>query len=283
MKLIDGKKLAEKIKDNIVAEVLKMGVNRPNLAIVLVGEREDSALYVKLKEKQAKEVGIDTHVYRFIESTSDKELIEAIEFLNNDEEIDAILLQLPLPEHFETDKIVASINPAKDVDGFHPDNLKRYLSGEKVIAEPVVPLVVREMLTDIKFDGDGKSAVIVANSELFGETLQHELEVLGMSVELLNIEDKGLLKELKQADMIITAVGRPEYLKGEMIKKDAVIIDIGISKNSEGKVCGDVDFNSVDDIASFVSPVPGGVGPMTIAIALRNTVKLCAQRGSYSN
>lgn len=274
MKLIEGKKLAEKIKDNIVAEILKLGLNRPNLALVLVGEREDSKLYVGLKEKQAKLVGIDTHVYRLNEEISEEELLNVIGFLNEDETIDAILLQMPLPEGLNENKIVSAIKPEKDVDGFHPDNLKKYLAGEKINTEPVVPVVVREMLQEIKFDGDGKLAVVVANSEIFGETLRHELVTIGMSIELVGVEDENLLKSLKKADLIITAVGKPEYLKGEMIKKGVVIIDIGIAKNIEGKVCGDVDFNSVDDIASFVSPVPGGVGPMTIAVALRNALRL---------
>jgi methylenetetrahydrofolate dehydrogenase (NADP+)/methenyltetrahydrofolate cyclohydrolase len=276
MQLIDGRALAEKIKDGIVAEILKLGDVRPNLAILVVGEREDSKIYVGLKEKQAKLVGIDTHTYNCEAEIAEEDLLNVIEYLNNDEQIDAILLQLPLPGHLDENKIVAAIDPLKDVDGFQPETLKKYLTGQTVVAEPVVPVVAREMLQSIKFDGDGKTAVVVANSEIFGEVMRYELEKIGMCVEISGIEDEALGSLLKGADLIVTAVGK-NYLTGEMVSDGVVIIDVGICKSKSG-VCGDVVFDTIKDKASYLSPVPGGVGPMTIAVALRNALRLHQQR-----
>lgn len=274
MEIIDGKALSEKIKDEIVNEVKKMGDERPNLAIVLVGEREDSKIYVELKEKQAKLVGVDTHTYNCDEEIAEEDLLGIIEYLNRDDLIDAILLQLPLPEHLDENKIVAAIDPNKDVDGFHPAVLKKYLADEPAAVEPVVPVVVREMLKGIKFFGEGKKAVVVANSEMFGEALRHELLKFELEVEVVDANDSDLNGKIGEGDLLVTAVGKPNFIKGAVLKKDAVVIDIGIAKNALGHVCGDVDFATVKDRVSYITPVPGGVGPMTIAVALRNALRL---------
>lgn len=274
MILIDGKVLADTIKDEIVAEVKKMGDERPNLAIILVGEREDSKIYVDLKEKQAKLVGVDTHTYSCDEETSEEDLLGIIEYLNRDEMIDAILLQLPLPEHLDENKIVSAIDPKKDVDGFHPEILKKYLADTPSVVEPVVPVVVREMLKGIHFFGEGKKAVVVVNSDMFGEALRHELLKFELEVEVVKSDDADLKKKTSEGDLLVSAIGKPNFIKGSSIKKDAVVIDIGISKNSLGHVCGDIDFATAKDRASFITPVPGGVGPMTIAVALRNALRL---------
>lgn len=274
MVIIDGKILANIIKDEIALEVVALAGERPNLAIILVGERPDSELYVSLKEKQAKTVGIDTHTYRIPEVEGEAGLLEVIAYLNEDPLIDAILLQLPLPEGFDEDKAVALINPLKEVDGFHPEILHKYLAGEPTVATPVVPTVVREMLEAIKYDCEGKTACVVSNSKLFGETLCFELENLGLATDIVSIDDEELADMLRDADVVVTAVGRAQYLKGDMIKEDAVLIDIGISNMEDGAVVGDVDFASVKDKALFITPVPGGVGPMTIAVALRNALRL---------
>lgn len=278
MQLIDGKLIAEKIKDTIVAETSRLGDERPNLAIILVGNRADSTLYVELKEKQAKTVGIDTHTYRINEIEGMEALENVITYLNNDPAIDAILLQLPLPENFDEDRAVALIDPAKDVDGFHPENLKNYLAGKETLAEPVVPAVVREMLGSIDFAFKQKKASVIANSELFGSVLAHELGSLGMVVEVTSVDDENLKSKTAMADVIVTAVGKPALIKKEMIKTDAIIIDIGIAKNKDGKVVGDADFESIKDKASFITPVPGGVGPVTIAVALRSVLRLFKAR-----
>lgn len=272
MILIDGKALAEEIKSQVVNDVVALG-DRPNLAIILVGEREDSALYVRLKESQAKEVGIDTHVYRFIESTTEAELIEAIEFLNNDEEIDALLLQLPLPEHFNTDKVVAAMDPAKDVDGFHPANLAKLMASCQGEIEPPLISVILEILKSIDFKVAGKKVVIVGNSDFLGSAVKHVLECQQAQVEIVLI-DNFTSSKTAEADLLITAVGRPGLITADAIKQDVVIIDIGISKNEFGRVIGDVDADSVSDKAGYLTPVPGGVGPLTIAMAFKNTIKL---------
>lgn len=274
MVIIDGKILANIIKDEIVVEVAAMDGERPNLAIILVGERPDSELYVSLKEKQAKTVGIDTHTYRIPEVEGEEGLLEVIAYLNEDPLIDAILLQLPLPEGFDENKAVALIDPLKEVDGFHPEILQKYLAGEPTVATPVVPTVVREMLEAIKYDCEGMTACVVSNSKLFGETLCFELENLGLATDIVGIDDEDLVDKLRDADVVVTAVGRAQYLKGDMVKKDVVLIDIGISNMEDGAVVGDVDFDTVKDKALFITPVPGGVGPMTIAVALRNALRL---------
>jgi methylenetetrahydrofolate dehydrogenase (NADP+)/methenyltetrahydrofolate cyclohydrolase len=307
MKIIDGKILAEKIKDEIIKEILGedffeadschdsacschksknekgdkiLKCSRPNLAIILIGDRADSELYVSLKEKEAKKVGIDTHLYKCAENISEKEILEIINFLNNDKTVDAVLVQLPLPAYLDTDKIIGSIKKEKDIDGFHPDNLKILLNtcdGGAVM--PPVFGAVLEMLKSIDCDLKDKKVPIIANSDIFGKTLAKVLECRGAKTETVRADDKDLVEKILKADILITAVGKPKFIKKEMIKKDAVIIDIGITKE-EKKVFGDVDFEDVKDHAGFISPVPGGVGPLTIAMAFKNTVELYKRKRS---
>lgn len=278
MKIIDGKKIADKIKDEIVAEILLCNNNdlcaphRPMLAIILVGDRPDSKLYVSLKEREAKKVGVDTTLYKFAATTPQAELEETMKFLNSDKDTDGVLLQLPLPDNFETDKVIALMNPAKDVDSFHPENVKRLLAGDENLLPPVGQVIL-EIFEDIKYDPEGKSACVVANSEIFGETLAKILELHGALTKIAAPDDEDLAEQASKADILITAVGKPDLITEEFVKKNAVIIDIGISKEDD-KIRGDVDIESVKDKAGFVTPVPGGVGPITIAAALRNTVEI---------
>lgn len=276
--VIDGQALAKKIKDEIIKEIIggRQGLSiynsyRPNLAIILIGERDDSELYVNLKEKEAKRIGVDTHIYRCRENISEKEVLELIEFLNSDETIDAILVQLPLPVNFNTDKIIQAIDPKKDIDGFHPDNLKK-LTKEFVITPPVFAAVLN-ILESIDYDLGSKKACVIANSEIFGKSLIKVLARQGARAEIVKIDDEALKEKTKEADVLITAVGRPHFIKKEMVKKDAIVIDIGITKKGK-KVYGDVDFEDVKKVAGFITPVPGGVGPLTIAMALKNTLEL---------
>ena len=279
-KIIDGRGLAEKIKDNIVKDILKLKGKRPNLAIVLVGEREDSKLYVSLKEREAKKVGIDTHVYKCHQDISEIELFETIKFLNRDESIDAILVQLPLPDGFDTDGIIMAIDPAKDADGFHPANLEKlFNSCEHEDYIPPVYGVVLEMLNSINYDLMHKKACIIANSDIFGRGLAWVLKCKNVYADITDANDYKLKEKCLSADIIISAVGQPKLIKKNMVKKDAVLIDIGISKQ-DGKVCGDVDFDDVEETAGYITPVPGGVGPMTIAMAFKNTLKLYKRRHS---
>ena len=281
MKIIDGKKLAEKIKDDIVKDIIKLNnghaklaLARPNLAIVLIGEREDSKIYVALKEKEAKKVGIDTHLYKCSEAISEGELLEIIKYLNEDKSIDAILVQLPLPVAIDADTIIISISPAKDVDGFHPDNLEKLLKNcDFNCLMPPVFATALEMLKSIDYEIKNKQVCIISNSDIFGKSLAHIFRCGGAKAEAVKPELKNLAEKTKQADILITAVGRPRFIKKEMIKDQAVIIDIGISKEN-GKVAGDVDFLDVKEKAGYITPVPGGVGPMTIALALKNTLEI---------
>ncbi len=256
LKIIDGKKIASKIKTKIAKEVFKSKELRPSLAIILVGEREDSKLYVSLKEKEAKTVGVDTHLYCLAGDTSEKELFQVIDFLNNDEAIDAILLQLPLPNSLNANRAIKRINPLKDVDGFHPD-CPSYISSPVLAA-------VKASLENTEINFKNKSACLMYNSEVFGQALKDFLINLGI--------DKFLkAKDSNKADLIITALGKPESIKNKDIKEGAIIIDISTVK-VEGKVRGDVDFKDVKEKASFLSPVPGGIGPLTIAFLLKNVL-----------
>ena len=285
VKIIDGKKLAEKIKDKIVKEIIELNhgrpencLARPNLAIILVGEREDSKIYVARKEQEAKKVGIDTHLYKCGEQISERELLEIIKCLNEDESIDAILVQLPLPAAVDTDTTIMSIDPVKDIDGFHPDNLEKLLKSCDFDALlPPVFAAVLEMLKSIDYKVKDKQILVIANSLIFGQGLARVLKRRGAKVNILKPEDKDLRQKTVQADVLITAVGKPGFIKKEMIKDQAVIIDIGITMQN-GKAVGDVDFDDVKNKAGYITPVPGGVGPMTIALALKNTLEIYKRR-----
>lgn len=266
MKLIDGRLLAEQVKDKIaleVFEIVKGGGVHPSLAIILVGNRPDSKIYVSLKEREAKKLGIDTHLYEMEENVSEDEIIETIKFLNNDATIDAVLVQLPLPEHINTNKVMASLSPEKDADGFldnHPQN----------VISPVFSSV-KLMLTDININPKNLKAGILYNSEIFGLGLKEMLLNHGFKdVVLAGVKD---VDDVLGVDVLISAVGQPFFIKEGMIKKDAVIIDIGTTQVGN-KICGDVDFESVKDKASYISPVPGGVGPMTIAFLFQNVLNI---------
>lgn len=257
VKKIDGLKIAEKIKDQITKEIYELDGPRPNLAIVLVGEREDSKLYVSLKEREGKKVGVDTHLYKLEENATEEELLEVIAFLNSDPSVDGILVQLPLPPQFNTDKIIAALDPEKDVDGFH-------LQHPEYIVSPVLASILA-CLKEIKFDYKNKTACVLHNSDIFGLSVKKLLEAKGLKVVLK--------EEPEQADLIVSALGRPQFIKKEMIKDGAVLIDIGITK-VDGQVLGDVDFEDIKDKASYITPVPGGIGPMTIAFLFKNALEI---------
>jgi len=281
-KIIDGKILAEKIKDQIVKEILSFNrgssLTRPNLAIILIGERPDSELYVSLKEREARKVGIDTHLYRCAENTSEREILEMIKCLNEDKTIDAILVQLPLPEGIDTDTIILALDPQKDVDGFHPDNLEKLLSScESPGLMPPVFAVVLEILKSIDYEIKNKQVAIISNSEIFGHTIAHVLKCRGAKTEAVKANDKNLAERTSWADVLITAAGQSKFIKKNMVKKGAVVIDIGITKQGD-KIVGDADFDDVKDKAGYITPVPGGVGPMTIAMAFKNTLEIYKRR-----
>ncbi len=277
MQIIDGKKIAERMKDALVKTVAEQNNGdimcpiRPLLAIILVGERADSELYVSLKEKEAKKVGVDTSLYRLSPESPMKELEELIAFLNKDEATDGILLQLPLPGNFDTNWMVSMIDPDKDVDYFHPQNIKHL--GQSGIWPPLVQ-VVTEIFDEIKYNSSGKEVCVIANSNEFGSVMSKVLTDMGASVKVVSPDNEDLSSVASSADVLITAVGRPGLIKGEHVKKGALIIDVGITKGEDGKVRGDVDAESVKDKAEWLTPVPGGVGPITIAAALKNVVEM---------
>lgn len=272
-KVINGVKIAEKIKDKIVREIVKLP-SRPNLAIILIGDRKDSELYVSMKEKEAKKVGIDTHLYKCEEGIDEGQVLEMIECLNNDKEIDGILVQLPLPKKFDTDKIVGSINRNKDVDCFHPENLKVLKTACKntKILPPVFGATL-SMLKSIKMDIENKEVVVIANSDIFGNNFSNMFKCLGAHADMIKINDKNLNKKTQKADILISAVGKKHFIKKDMIKDGVVLIDVGIIKEDK-KIYGDVDAEDVFKKAAFFSPVPGGVGPLTIAMLFKNTLEL---------
>jgi len=274
MEIIDGKKIAEKIKDEVAAEIQKLNGPRPNLAIILANDRPDSKLYVALKEREAKKVGIDTHLYRLEDATSETELLGVIDFLNFDAIIDGILVQLPLPNIFNTDKVIATIDPTKDVDGFH-------LNHPDYIISPVFASVLK-ILEEIKCPLPGKKVCILFNSDIFGKSLQKILIKAGAVVSLYSLNNFDKLSEAesrvkreevkvltREADILITALGLPHFVKKDMLKIGVVVIDVGITQVGD-KVLGDVDFADVKDTVAYITPVPGGVGPMTIALLFKN-------------
>lgn len=277
-KIIEGKKLARKVKDKLAREIFKLGDKRPNLAIILVGNRSDSELYVKNKEQEAKNIGIDTHLYRCEENVREIDLLDTINHLNSDDEIDAILVQLPLPANISTDKIISAINPQKDVDFFHPENLKILQStcNHKHVLSPVYKTIIA-MAESIEYDLKNKKACVLCNSNVFGEGLIKVLDCLGAKTVVTHLEEDGWKKKLRLADFVVVAIGKPHFIKKEHLKKDCVVIDVGTTKKDK-KILGDVDFNSVDNYVLYISPVPGGVGPMTIAMLFENVLEMYKKR-----
>jgi methylenetetrahydrofolate dehydrogenase (NADP+)/methenyltetrahydrofolate cyclohydrolase len=263
MKLLEGKKIADEIFRDI-KEIIKIQRLKPGLAVILVGQNEASEIYVRLKQKAAEEVGINFFLHRFPEESDEKEIIEKIQELNNDEKISGMIVQLPLPKNLNTQKIMDAIASEKDADGFSAQSE----------FPPVFPNAILQLIKSSGQNLSDKSAIVIANSTEFGETMSGILEKGKINSQYIlaeNIERELIL--IKNADIIITAVGKPKLISGNMIKKDAIVIDGGISKIGE-KVVGDVDFESMKNVAGFLSPVPGGVGPVTIACLLENVYQL---------
>jgi methylenetetrahydrofolate dehydrogenase (NADP+)/methenyltetrahydrofolate cyclohydrolase len=278
MKIIQGNEIAEKIKNNIAQDVIKLGDSRPNLAIILIGKQTDSELYVNLKEREAKKVGIDTHLYKCKENISESEILKIIKYLNKDKLIDAILIQLPLPSNLNTDVIIKAIDPLKDIDGFHPSNLKKILNNRNLsYLMPPVFAVILKILNSINYKIKNKRVCIISNSDIFGQTLAYILKYQGANVEAIKANDKNLIKKTIRVDVLIVAIGKPKFIKKNMIKDQVIIIDIGITKQGN-RVVGDVDFEDVKNKTSYLTPVPGGVGPITIAMALKNTLEVYKKR-----
>ena len=271
--IIDGKKISKDLIEKVKDEVSKIKKNgkTPGLAVILIGDYAPSQIYVKNKEKFAKEAGINSEVIRYPKEISEKEVLKKIDELNDNSKISGILVQLPLPPHINKEKIINSIKPTKDVDGFHPMNVGGLASGSKSIV-PCTPLGCLFLIKSVEKNLEGKNAVILGRSNLNGKPMAQLLLKENCTVTILHSKTKDLKTECKRADILIAAVGVKEIVKGDWIKKDAIVIDVGINKVN-GKIVGDVDFESSKNVAKAITPVPGGVGPMTIACLLKNTLE----------
>lgn len=276
--IIDGKALAKEKRAEIAKQVeaLKEKGVTPGLAVVLVGEDPASQIYVRNKHKACEEVGIYSRKITLPEETTEEELLKIIDELNNDPEIDGILVQLPLPKHIDPDKVILSISPDKDVDGFHPVNAGRLLAGQDGFF-PCTPLAVMELIKSAGVDVSGKEAVVVGRSNIVGKPVSMLLLRENATVTICHSKTKDLADVCRRADILVAAVGRPEMITSDYVKEGAVVIDVGINRVGEKKVVGDVAFDEVKDKAAYITPVPGGVGPMTITMLLYNTL-LSAQK-----
>ena len=273
-KLIDGKKIAEKIISEIKDKVItnqSEGIAPPGLAVIQVGKDPASSVYVRNKRKACEEVGMKSFNYDLDQSTTQKELIALVESLNNNAEVNGILIQLPLPSHINETIVIETINPSKDVDGFHPYTIGRLMQRIPLL-RPCTAIGVITMLDAIEIDPKGMNAVIVGASNLVGRPLNLELLLKGATTTVCHKFTKNLKDHVMSADILAVAVGKPNFIPGSWIKEDAIVFDIGINRDETGKLTGDVDFESAKEKASWISPVPGGVGPMTVAMLIKNTL-----------
>ena len=278
MILIDGKKIAAELREELNKEVLslKSKYNKiPGLTVILIGDMAPSQIYVRMKEKAANEVGLKSEVIKYPESVEEKTVLGKIDELNKDESVSGILVQLPLPKHIDKQKVIEKILPSKDVDGFHPMNVGNLSSGYDS-SIPCTPLGCYLLIKKIESNLNGKKAVIVGRSNLNGKPMAQLLLKENCTVTITHSKTKDLKGECLKGDIIIAAVGMPELIKGDWVKKDAIVIDVGINKTDKG-IVGDVAFDEVSKIAKALTPVPGGVGPMTIACLLKNTIE-CFKR-----
>lgn len=282
-KIIDGKLTAKKVKDEIRAEVAGLidnNNNTPHLVAIIVGEDPASQTYVTSKEKAARSVGITSSVYKYPAETTEEELLNTIDFINNDDEIDGLIVQLPLPDHINVNKVIEHINPDKDVDGFHPVNVGKMAIGQPAFIS-ATPAGVMELLKRYKIETAGKHCVVLGRSNIVGSPLSilmsKKTNPGNSTVTICHSKTKDLKSITNQADILICAIGSPEFVTSDMVKDDVVIIDVGIHRVSDDtkkgyRIVGDVDYKDVSRKASFITPVPGGVGPMTIAMLLKNTL-----------
>lgn len=272
--IINWKELAGKIRSNLKLEVegmAKQGII-PKLAVIMVGDNKASEVYVRNKSKACNEIGIEFEEFLKDESTSQEELIELIDTLNNREDIHGILLQSPIPKHLDIREAFNRINPKKDVDGFHPINVGKLSIGEDSFIS-CTPYGIMKMLEAYNIQVEGKRAVVIGRSNIVGKPVAQCLLNKNATVTICHSRTQDIAKVVKEADIVIVALGKPKFVTADMVKEGAVVIDVGINRNENGKLVGDVDFENVEEKASYITPVPGGVGPMTIAMLMSNVVK----------
>mgnify|MGYP003292457615 FL=1 len=258
-------------------EELKNNGKSTGLAVIIVGNNSASRVYVNNKKKACEEVGIDSFEYALPEETTQKELLDLIYKLNNDDKVDGILCQLPLPSHIDEQAIINSIDPKKDVDAFHPENVGHIMIGDYTFL-PCTPAGIMEMLKFYNIDVKGKKCVVIGRSNIVGKPMAMLLLKENGTVEICHSRTENLKEETLSADILVAAVGKAYFVTADMVKVGAVVIDVGMNRNDEGKLCGDVDFEAVKEKASFITPVPGGVGPMTITMLLENTVRASSDK-----
>ena len=275
---IDGKEVSAAVREQIAAEVreLKSKGITPGLAVIIVGNDPASRVYVNNKKKGCEQVGMNSFEYALPEETTTDELIALIEKLNNDKDVHGILCQLPVPKHIDEEKVLNAISPEKDVDAFHPVNCGKVMTGDYTFA-PCTPAGMVEMLKYYNIPVAGKHCVIIGRSNIVGKPMAMLMLKNNATVTVCHSKTANLSEITKQADILVAAVGRANFVTADMVKDGAVVLDVGINRMEDGKLCGDVDFNDVAEKTSYITPVPGGVGPMTITMLLKNTLAAAKQ------
>lgn len=273
--ILDGKKLRDKIFEDLKTKLDKME-KKPTLAVILVGENPASQIYVRNKKKTAEKLGINSISIEYPSDITESELLQKIEELNNDENVTAILVQLPLPEHINKNKVIDKILPQKDVDGLTPYNLGKLFSGEEPYVYPCTPKGILLLLDEYNIELEGRHVVVVGRSNLVGKPVAQLFLKRNATVTMCHSHTKNLANITKTADIVVSAVGK-NVIGEKMLKSNCVVVDVGIFKDENGKISGDVDFENVSKVAAYISPVPGGVGPMTIASLMLNTVELAGK------
>lgn len=273
MKIIDGKAVSAKVRQEIKKEVEKLkdkGIT-PGLAVVIVGQDPASRVYVNNKKKACLELGMYSEEYALPEETTQEELLRLVQKLNDKEDIHGILVQLPLPKHLDEKTVINNIDPKKDVDAFHPVNVGKIMIGDYDYL-PCTPAGIMELLKDTGIDLTGKECVVIGRSNIVGKPMAMLLLHQNATVTICHSKTRNLKEIVKRADIVVAAVGRANFVTADMVKEGAVVIDVGMNRLENGKLCGDVNFDEVSKIAGFITPVPGGVGPMTITTLMKNTL-----------
>ena len=270
---IDGKAVSAAVREEVKQQAVALTAqgHQPALAVILVGEDPASQVYVRNKHKACAECGIRSLQYELPASTTQQELLTLIQTLNEDDTVDGILCQLPLPKHLDEQAVILAIDPKKDVDAFHPVNAGRIMSGDYGFL-PCTPAGIMEMLRRYDITISGKRCVVIGRSNIVGKPMAMLLINAGGTVTVCNSKTRDLPAVTREADILVAAVGKPHFVTADMVKEGAVVIDVGINRNADGKLCGDVAFDEVSEKASYITPVPGGVGPMTITMLLQNTI-----------
>ena len=272
--IIDGKLVSRSIRENLTLQIeefkTKTGIT-PGLAVIMVGDNPASAVYVRNKHKACTEVGIKSYQIELPSETSEEELLLKIDELNRDDNVHGILVQLPLPKHINEEKVINRISPEKDVDAFHPVNVGKIMIGNYSFL-PCTPAGIMELLAYYNVEISGKRCVVIGRSNIVGKPMALLLLEKHGTVTVCHSRTKNLADITKEADILVVAIGKATFLTADMVKEGAVVIDVGINRLPDGKLCGDVDFDNVSSVASFITPVPGGVGPMTITMLLKNTL-----------